>query len=49
MSGPEGPTTFGLPRVSRRDVLKGMAVVAGAAAVPTILAACSSTPTTAPG
>jgi multiple sugar transport system substrate-binding protein len=28
--------------VSRRTVLKGMAVVAGAAAIPTILAACSS-------
>ena len=49
-SRPEAPSTTGPRSVSRRDILKGMAVVAGAAAVPTILAACStSTATTAPG
>jgi multiple sugar transport system substrate-binding protein len=42
LSGPETPSATGLRSVSRRNVLKGMAVVAGAAAVPTILAACSS-------
>ena len=34
--------------VSRRTILKGMAVVAGAAALPTILAACSPAATSAP-
>ena len=34
--------------VSRRTILKGMAVVAGAAALPTILAACSTGSTAAP-
>ena len=48
-SRPEVPSTTGPRSVSRRDVLKGMAVVAGAAALPTILAACSTTATTAPG
>ena len=46
---PEAPSVTGPRSVSRRDVLKGMAVVAGAAALPTILAACSTTATTAPG
>jgi multiple sugar transport system substrate-binding protein len=48
LSGPEAPSTTGLRSVTRRNVLKGMAVVAGAAAVPTILAACSTSATTAP-
>jgi len=49
-SRPEAPSTMGPRSVSRRDILKGMAVVAGAAALPTILAACgTSTATTAPG
>ena len=47
-SRPEAPSTTGLRSVSRRDVLKGMAVVAGAASIPTILAACTSGATTAP-
>ena len=45
---PEAPFQRALSGVSRRSVLKGMAVVAGAAAVPTILAACSSAATAAP-
>ena len=45
---PEAPFQRALSGVSRRNVLKGMAVVAGAAAVPTILAACSNAATTAP-
>ena len=48
LSGPETPSATGLRSVSRRSVLKGMAVVAGAAAVPTILAACSTAATAAP-
>ncbi len=44
----EAPFITSLRSVSRRNVLKGMAVVAGAAAVPTILAACSTAATTAP-
>jgi multiple sugar transport system substrate-binding protein len=50
-SRPGAPSTTGPRSVSRRDILKGMAVVAGAAALPTILAACgtSGTATTAPG
>ena len=36
-SRPEAPSTTGPRSVSRRDILKGMAVVAGAAALPTIL------------
>ena len=47
-SRPEGLIARSLRGVSRRDVLKGMAVVAGAAAVPTILAACSSAATAVP-
>ena len=47
-SRPEAPSTAGPRSVSRRDILKGMAVVAGAAALPTILAACSTTASTAP-
>jgi multiple sugar transport system substrate-binding protein len=49
-SRPEAPSTTGPRSVSRRDILKGMAVVAGAAALPTILAACgtSGSATTAP-
>src|SRR5450755_2998273 len=49
-SRPESPSTTGPRSVSRRDILKGMAVVAGAAALPTILAACgtSGTSTAAP-
>jgi len=45
---PEAPFQRALSGVSRRSVLKGMAVVAGAAAVPTILAACSNAATAAP-
>jgi len=44
----EAPFMTSLRSVSRRNVLKGMAVVAGAAAVPTILAACSNAATAAP-
>jgi multiple sugar transport system substrate-binding protein len=44
----EAPFTTSLRSVSRRNVLKGMAVVAGAATVPTILAACSTAATAAP-
>jgi multiple sugar transport system substrate-binding protein len=47
-SRPEAPSTTGPRSVTRRDVLKGMAVVAGAAAVPTILAACGAGATAVP-
>jgi multiple sugar transport system substrate-binding protein len=45
---PRSPAASGMPSLTRRDVLKGMAGVAGIASVPALLAACGpvASPTT---
>ncbi len=46
---PRSPSPAGLPALKRRDVLKGMAGVAGLAAVPSVLAACAGAASPSPG